>query len=471
MSFLTNLFASNLPQPMRSKAAFDAVPVGVQGRPQYPSTDPEMLQLQYRRNEIVYAAIRAKTTAAIDPRLLIEQRSAGSEWKEIDGHPLRRLLMRPNDTMDEAGFHAAAIASRDIAGRFYAEIVRGQNTLPIELHPLNPSKVTPIPGEKGRTVSYQFRDGSTKITIPAKNMIDWKYYDPINRYQGLSPLAVALGSIDADNAQTDFTREFFNNAGVPSGMIKIKGRTINETEADLIKAKWRQRFGRNWGGQHDIAVMDENAEYEKMGANLDELQSEILREFTETRVCMVFGVPPLIIYAFAGLKRATYSNLKEALPGFWDTTMSPLLKEWRTFLAWRLLPEFADPALIFGERIRLNWDMSQVSALQDDVEAVYNRGEKAFRAGGITLNQYRMMLGQAPDPAGDYYLRLVAYVPFPAGVQPTVTTEDVQTAKHHPHPQTVKALRDATTVTIQKRIERVVGPYIKAQYEKAAAAV
>lgn len=469
MSFLQNLFASNLPQPMRSKAAFDAVPVGVQGRPQYPSTDPEKLQLQYRRNEIVYAAIRAKTTAVTDPRLLVEQRSDGSEWKEIEGHPLRRLLMRPNDMMDEAAFHAAAIASRDIAGRFYAEIVRGQNKLPIELHPLNPAKVIPIPGDKGKIAEYVFRDGNQKITIPAENMIDWKYFDPISRYQGLSPLAVALGSIDADNAQTDFTREFFNNAGVPSGMIKIKGRTINETEADLIKAKWRQRFGRAWGGQHDIAVMDENAEYEKMGANLDELQSEILREFTETRACMVFGVPPLIIYAFAGLKRATYSNLKEALPGFWDTTMSPLLKEWRTFLAWRLLPEFVDPELIYGERIRLNWDMSQVAALQEDVDQIHARAERAFKAGGVTLNQYRAMIGQKPDAGGDYYLRGLAQVAVPEGVQPEPAPVDT-VPKRNPRPQTVKALRDATTVTIQKRIERAVGPYIKAQYEKAAAA-
>lgn len=471
MNILQGLFASNLPQPMRRKAAFDAIPIGVQGRPQYPSTDPEHLQLQYRRNEIVYAAIRAKMTAAIDPRLLVEQRASGSEWKEVEGHPLRRLLMRPNALMDEAMFLGSAIASRDISGRFYAEIVRATGSkLPIELHPLNPAKVTPIPGNKGGIAAYQFKDGSAPIIIPAENMIDWKNFDPTSRYQGLSPLAVALGSVDSDSAQTDFTRDFFNNAGIPSGMLKIKGRTVTKDEADEMKARWRQRFGRNWGGQHDIAVMDENAEYEKMGANLDELQSEILREFTETRVCMVFGVPPLIIYAFAGLKRATYSNLKEAWSGFWDSSLTPLLKEWRTFLTWRLLPEFVDPELIYGERVRMNYDLSQVAALQDDVEAIYNRGEKAFRAGGITLNQYRSMLGQPPDPAGDYYLRLVSYVPYVAGQQPTITTEDVQAPKRRSRTHATKALRDVSTRTVERRIKQVLQPYLTEQYRAAAAA-
>ena len=36
---------------------------------------------------------------------------------------------------------------------------------------------------------------------------------------------------------------------------------------------------------------------------------------------MAFGVPPLIVYAYVGLLRATYSNLKEAWSSFWDASM------------------------------------------------------------------------------------------------------------------------------------------------------
>lgn len=468
MGILQNIIRANLPVTMRRKAAFDALPVGVQGRPQYPSTEISTLQLQYRRNEIVYACIGVKMNAAMDPRLLVQQRSSGSEWREVEGHPLRRLLMRPNDLMDEAMFLGAAIASRDITGRFYAEIVRAQGSkLPIELHPLDAAKVNPIPGDKGKITGYEFRDGSTRVTIPAENMIDWKYYDPTSRFQGLSPLEVALGTVDADRAQTDFTREFFNNAGVPSGMLKIKGRTVTQQEADEIKARWRQRFGRAWGGMHDIAVMDENAEYEKMGANLEELQSEALRELTETRICMVFGVPPLIVYAFAGLKRATYSNLKEATPGFWDGTMSPLLKAWRTFLTWRLLPEFVDQEMIFGERVRLQYDMSQVAALQEDVDAMHTRARNAFTAGGITLNEFRARLGEKPDVAGDYYLRTIAQIAEPAGQQPQPATE----APKQRRAMQAKAMRDATLRGLERRIRQAVRPYLLEQHERVAAAV
>jgi HK97 family phage portal protein len=468
MNLWQRFLYGNLPEPMRRKAAFDMTRVGVQGRPQYPDTSIEKLQRQFSRNEIVYAAIRAKMAAATDPRMFVESRTGNEPWKEVPGHPLRRLLMRPNSDMDEAAFLKAAIASSDIAGRFYAEIVRAKNGLPIELHPLNAAKVAPIPGDRGVITAYEFKDGSTKVTIPAENMIDWRQYDPVHRYQGLSPLAVALGSVDADSAQTDFIREFFNNAGVPSGMLKIKGRTLHNDEAEAIKARWRTRFGRNWGGMHDIAVMDENAEYEKMGADLSELQSDVLREFTETRVSMVFGVPPLIIYAFAGLKRATYSNLKEAWSGFWDSTLTPMLKDWRTFLTWRLLTEFESEDLIYGERIRLNYDMSQVAALQEDVDAIQMRSRDNFKAGGITLNEFRARVGEPPDPNGDYYLRGLALAAV--GVGETAAATDLPKRKGV-LPMAAKAMKATSTVTIERQIEKAMETYLFGQHEKVARAV
>lgn len=455
------------------KAAYDLMPVGVQGRPQYPPTDIESLQRAYTRNEIVYAAINAKAQAAVDPRMLVEGRSAKGEWGEIDGHPFRRLMMKPNPDMDEAAFTQAVITSCDIAGAFYAEIVRGSNKLPIELHPLNPAKITPLPRADLKT-DYQFKDGSRKVVIPWEDMVVWRRYNPLNRWHGLSPLAVCLGSVDADSAQTDYIRAFFNNAGVPSGLLKVLNRKLTQAEADELSAKIAIKYGRERGNQHRTMVIDENAEYQKMGANLNELQGDTLREFTETRVAMTIGTPPLIIYAYAGLLRATYSNLKEAYKGFWDHKLTPWFKEYRTFLQWRLLTEFVSQDLIFGERIRLNWDMSQVAALQEDVTAIQDRAEKAFRAGGISLNEYRARIGEEPDAAGDYYLRPFSVIPEPVGQAPEAPQATPEPPKAILPPRTLKAVvkaQRAGRVTIERRIEKSMQKLLKEQYRTIAAAV
>ena len=36
----------------------------------------------------------------------------------------------------------------------------------------------------------------------------------------------------------------------------------------------------------------------------------------ESRICMVFGVPPLIVYAYVGLLRATYAESQGGVGGF-----------------------------------------------------------------------------------------------------------------------------------------------------------
>jgi HK97 family phage portal protein len=484
---LVELLRGNPARDLDTKAAWDVIPMGVQGRPQYPSTDIEALQRAYTRSEIVYAAIQAKAKACVDPRLLVEQRARAGEWEEIPGHPFRRLMMKPNRDMDEAQLTQSALVSSDIAGVWYAEIERGKNRLPIGLHPLNPAKMSTILRTDGQA-DYQFKDGTTKVIIKGEDMVVWRKPSPLNRWDNLSPLAVALGSVDADAAQTDFTRAFFNNAGVPSGVLKVLNRTLSQAQADELTAKWRLKFGRQWGNQQNVAVLDENAEYQKIGANLGELQGDSLREFTETRVAMVFGVPVLIIYAFAGLRRATYSNLKEAYAGFWDTTLTPWFKEFRTFLQWRLLTEFVSEDLLFGERVRLNWDMSQVAALQEDVDAVQLRARENFQAGALTLNQFLAKIGEKADPAGDYYLRLFNRIPVPVGEvltgtevidaaptdEPSASTEAPKAAASALTPGQKKLLvrvQKAGRQTVEKRIERDLRKMLSAHYEAAARAV
>lgn len=410
-----------------SKAAFDLVPVGVQGRPQYPDRNIEELFKHYTRNEIVYTCVEVKATTAIDPRLMVQQRKGKDEWAEVEGHPMRRLMMRPNPDMDEAAFTQSVITCIDVAGVFYAEIVRGNGGLPTELHPLNPAKVAAIVGSKGRIEAYEFKDGNNKVRIPAEDMLVRRKWNPYSKYWGLSPLSVALASVDADNAQTDYLRSFFNNGGVPPGFLKLK-KKLTQEQADIVRAKWRSRYARAWGGvQHDVGVLDEDADYMKTGMNLDELDSESIRGLTEARIAMPFRVPPLIIYAYTGLLRATYSNLKEAWSNFWDATLTPMYKDYRTWLTWSLLSQFVNEELIYGERIRLNWDMSQVAALNEDVSEIHKRARENFKAGGLTLNEYRAKIGEKPDPVGDYYLRPSSFAVVRLGEE-TAAVTSVSTA-------------------------------------------
>lgn len=403
------------PRPSSQKAtiAAGAERIGVQARPRYPDVSPDALARTLRRNELVFACVRVKGDALAKPRLVVERRTASDTYEEIVGHPLTELLARPNDLMDTATFFHTLVVSRDVFPRFVAERLRSPAGATVGLNPLDPSKVKPVAGTdaQGRPVvsAWEWRDGSSRVTFQADELLIW---EPVGWAQ--PPAAeVALGSVDADGGQNDYVRAFFNNAGVPSGVLSVKG-TLDQPRVDAIKAKWRAAYGRAWGRQHDIAVLDENATYNRTGANLNELDSETVRMATETRICMAFGVPPLIIYAYTGVVKATYSNLEAAYKGFWDLTIDPLLGKIRAWLSMTLLEEFEGRDRVRAGLVRLRWDTSQVAALQEDEDARHTRARANLQAGITLRNEAREAIGLERDPAGDvYHMPLaVEFVPW-----------------------------------------------------------
>lgn len=362
---------------------------GISRLPLKPGTDDGDLIKAYRENQLVRSCVSILADSASDPRLTVQNRNQDEQWEEIYGHPFRQLLIMPNPEMDEAAFFGFAQRSIEVVGVFYAEIIRSA-ALPVELWPLQPANVTP----KYRTLRdgskelmyYEWKDGSYSKNINPEDML---VRDDQELGGRLSPLASAIRNVDSDVAQTDYIRSFFNNAGVPSGILKYKNREIDQEESDRIRTQWRMKYGRQYGNQNDLVVLDSEAEYQRIGAQLNELDSESLRGFDESRIAMAFGVPPLIVYAQLGLLKATYSNLKEAWEHFWLTTMSAKLKLWRSFFTVNLLGEFENMDDIKAEQSRLFWDMSQVGALQENLDAVVTRSREIWEAGGSTLNEFR----------------------------------------------------------------------------------
>jgi len=483
--------------------AADSPRMGVQGRPRYPDTSPDALGRTLRRNELVYACVRAKGNALAKPQLVVEKRTGTDTYEPIAGHPLRRLLIRPNDHMDMAAFFRAFIVSRDIYGRFFAEKLLSPAGAVIGLNPLDPRKLRHVAGanDQGHQVvtGWEWRDGSTRVLFAPEELLIW---EPLGWVE--PPAAeVALGSVDSDDAQTDYVRAFFNNAGVPSGILTVKKR-LDQEKVDHLKARWRAAYSRGSGTQHDLAVLDEEAAYQKVGSALDELESETVRGVSESRICMAFGVPPLIVYAYTGLLRATYSNLKEAYAGFWDLTIDPLLGDILSWLTMTLLEAFEGRERVLSEAVRLRWDTSEVAALQEDEDAKHARARENLKAGGILLNEFREIVGLDRDPQGDYYLRGIAVQPVawleegetPAGASPSgqggasvdrapadaeplltldgdpaTATEDVPAKARKLRRLATMALKAASTDPIAAALERELVAYLRDEYQRAAAAI
>jgi HK97 family phage portal protein len=448
-------------------------------RPGYPNASTADLLDARLRNELVFACLAIKASTAQDPRLVVQKavrRKGKTEYEEIPGHPMRALLMRPNPSMTEADLMKAALISWDISNprKFFCEREETRGLL-TALHPLNPAHMRPLYSrvDSRRRIGYEWNDGEQRREYDDDELLIRSapaWYDP-------PPGISALGSMESDSAQTDYVRAFFENGGTPPGLLKYD-MPLNDDQRDEIRGKWKATYGNSYGRQHDIGVLDSNVTWQATGSDLKQLSSEVLRSVAESRICMVYGVPPLIVYAYVGLLRATYSNLKEAWSGFWDATMSPAFKEWRAFWTWSLLTEFEEERAVRSERVRLDYDMSRVAALQEDVDAISLRARENWKAGLIQFNEARTALGLPPDPERENEYRQSSGVmtgtaeqldnpPVVAPVLPAETEDDTQDDADAPA-KGRKARDSGSVQSIERRMERALTSYLAGQYRQAA---
>ena len=243
-------------------------------------------------------------------------------------------------------------------------------------------------------------------------MIHVKYSNPLNAYFGQAPLRPAARAVALDNSATDFVDTLLRNYAVPGVVIKT-ATEVNQAVADVLKRQWKAAFGGTRKGEP--AVLQTGMDVQPLGMNLRDLEFPDLRAYSESRICAVFQVPPILVGAKVGLDRSTFTNYQEARKQLWEEAIFSLQRRFRDPVETQLLPEFSGTGRV---RVTTRWDNSQVLALQEAESAKWERAVNALAHGGITVNDFRRVVGLETDPAGDVFLLPRGSVPLPMGALP-----------------------------------------------------
>lgn len=407
----------------------------------------------YRSHELVFACINKIADVMNDAEIIVEVKNAKGAWEKKDGHLLPALFKRPNSYQTGRDVRKLMVQSEQGLGRFYAHIERSGAGIPVSMTVLNPNRIRPKYNSSQTEIlyyEYTKKDGS-RLPIKSEDLLIRRRPDLLDQFNGFAPLDAALKSINSDLGLTDYVDAFFESDGTPSGILKVLNATVTPTKREAMQADWKKRYGRGGAQQKGVAVLDQNADFQKIGSNLDELASDSLSGRFESRICTVFGVPPNLVGAYVGLLHVTANaTAKAELQNFWDNKISGELSVMREWLTWFVLPEFEEIDSIRAEKIRVSYDISHVAFLQEDVEEIHKRARENFKAGGWTLNEFRTATGQMPDPKGDYYIQPVNVMALspdsraleaakivPVGTDPNATPEPAKAAlPEHPEKKT-----------------------------------
>jgi HK97 family phage portal protein len=197
---------------------------------------------------------------------------------------------------------------------------------------------------------------------------------------GLSLVDYANRNIGTSLAAEDFSYQFFNAGGHPTGLI-FSERDLSPEQAASIKNVYRKAVG----DAREPAVLGAGLKYQEIRLDPHETQFVELMQFEVAQACRVWGVPPSMVYAAISGQSITYANVTDYDLGFLKNTLDGYLHRLENALSsW--LPR---PQTVRADRDAILRSDSRTRAEIADIR---------LRNGTISRNEYRKTEGEPPIP-------------------------------------------------------------------------
>lgn len=207
---------------------------------------------------------------------------------------LDNLFKTPNSYQNRIQFIQWWAACKLIWGNAYILKVKDPRGRIIELHVLDPNKVTVMVSPSGM-VFYQLGEDMlsgvdrTDVTVPASEIIHDRMNCLYHPLVGISPLyASGLAASHGLEIQSD-SKQFFENGSRPGGVLSAPG-SISDDTARRLKEYWDSNFTGAKAGK--VAVVGDGLKYEQIRMNATDAQMIEQLKWSAEVVCSAFHVPP-----------------------------------------------------------------------------------------------------------------------------------------------------------------------------------
>lgn len=371
----------------------------------------------YVKNVICYRSIllRAMSVASV-PWKLFKENSDGDK-EEIKKHSIINLFKRPNPQESFSFIMLQLSAYKSLSGNSYLERISpltGPNKgIPKELYVLRPDRLEPIIDKNtGILAGYKFKlNGKTKI-FPVDPMTlqgdiyQFKNFNPIDDWFGLSDTEPAARQIDTSNMGTDFSMFMFKNQGAPGMVMEYPGK-VGENEFKILEANLKRKFSGPQNASKNM-ILTEGGKAHPFTLKPRELEYIKGMEALARSIAIAYGVFPMLL-GIPG--EATFANFQEARQAFWEQVIIFDLE----YFKWQFNNWFFTP----DDNLELDYDLDKVPALEGKRESKWKRAnESKF----LKINEKREMVGLDAVDEGDVIL--VSSTELPLGFEEEIPGEE-----------------------------------------------
>ena len=255
-------------------------------------------------------------------------------------------------------------------------------------------------------VKLQIKDGRPQYYIddkpvPFQNIIHIRNNMDEESLLGNGPLLHLLLELFADQRAFKYIAWLMKNRAMPSYGISPKDRNTSIDSQSMQQEV--NKFSDDSTDENTASVIgfDHPLEIHQLGFDPRSIRMADLTKITAERFCAVTRIPPPILYVASNVPADNRSTLghyrrlaaEDLFKPWWGDFAQQFTRQyWRRFIS--------DPEII------LDFDISKVSALQEDDNIVVDRTSKAWNDGVIPINTYLTTIGEKEIPGGDkIYIR------------------------------------------------------------------
>ena len=244
---------------------------------------------------------------------------------------------------------------------------------------------------------------AAKKLVRANELIYYRNYYPQSDYYGAPNILSGIGAVMGLIGTRDYNLAFFENYGIPAGLIVLKGQWDKETAkqiSDFIDVEIK-------GSDNAHKTMcihpskDSTFEYIKLGIEIKEGSFKLYRKGLQEEILVCYKMPPYRI-GVAEVGALGGSTASEATKIYAQSVVAPLEE-----VVERLVTE-----KLFVQGLKAESYVFRLNEINlEDLDAEAARDAIYFGIGALTSNQILKRQGKEGYPEGNQYFVNSSFLP------------------------------------------------------------
>lgn len=364
--------------------------------------DPERYGNYLATANDVYSAasLRARLMGALNLQVF---NGKDTDKREVPTSPAARLLDYVNPFWTKRRLARMDELAMCIWGESFWAVEGGAEGNPQEIWWAKPGHMRPVPDPEGYLSHFVYLPitGGPPIRFETEEVVWFRYPNPNDEFQSMSPLTSALLAADTGRAMLVTNANLFRQGLMAGGLIVPDTDKVTFTPtqaAELEEDVARRLTGADKA--HRWAVLRYEAQLRALNVTPRDAQFVEGLGLMARQVWNALGVPAPLLNDLA---YATLSNMREYRQQLWTNALLPDSQLRADEIVQQFLPRFASRPGPPAAPDHAEYDYTKVPELQELARSSWARDRQAIESGAITINEWRQQQGLPPVKWGDVW--------------------------------------------------------------------